>query len=266
MATPRTASRLIAIAASWVGYHEKASNSQLDDFTANSGSNNWNLFAKKLHEAGYYGGHNKNSFAWCECFVDYCFLMLCDEDREEAEGMQCQTGTLGAACPYSAKYYKAQGRLDSTPRAGDQVFFGNGDTYTHTGIVEKVDTSYIYTIEGNSGDMVKRHTYSRSSSYVRAFGHPYYEEDDEEATPAEEEHEETTLVTVTTFMLQEGSKGTAVAALQALLNMRNKSGLKVDSSFGPKTRNALKAYQTKKSLTADAIANAATWESLLNVE
>lgn len=210
----RTASELIAIAASWVGYHEKATNSQLEDFTANSGSKNWNIFAQKLYEAGYYQtGSNKNGFSWCDCFVDFCFLALCDGDKAAAEAMECQTGTLGAACPYSAMYYRKKGRLDTEPRAGDQVFFGNGDTYTHTGIVEKVDTSYIYTIEGNSDDQVKRHTYSRSSSYVRCFGHPLYEDEATEESnkgtnkgtgesSVSDKKQETTLVTLTTFMLR----------------------------------------------------------------
>ena len=60
---------IVAIALAEVGYREKATNSMLDDKTANSGSNNWTKYARDLAAAGYYNG-NKNGYAWCDCFVD----------------------------------------------------------------------------------------------------------------------------------------------------------------------------------------------------
>ena len=39
-----TAANLIKIAAAEIGYKEKASNSNLDDKTANAGSNNWTKY------------------------------------------------------------------------------------------------------------------------------------------------------------------------------------------------------------------------------
>ena len=60
---------IVAIALAEVGYREKATNSMLNDKTANSGSNNWTKYARDLAAAGYYNG-NKNGYAWCDCFVD----------------------------------------------------------------------------------------------------------------------------------------------------------------------------------------------------
>ena len=57
-----TVARLLAIAAAEIGYKEKASNSQLDDKTANAGSNDWTKYARDLYAAGYYNG-NKNGYA-----------------------------------------------------------------------------------------------------------------------------------------------------------------------------------------------------------
>ena len=48
-----TASKLVALAAQEVGYLEKATNSRLDDKTANAGRGNWTKYARDLYAAGY---------------------------------------------------------------------------------------------------------------------------------------------------------------------------------------------------------------------
>ena len=53
------------------------------------------------------------------------------------------------------------------PMAGDVVIF-SGDS--HTGIVESVSGDRVQTIEGNSGDMVKRRDYSVNDSYIVGWG------------------------------------------------------------------------------------------------
>ena len=91
----RTPENLIAIARNELGYKEKASNSNLDSKTANAGHNNYQKFGRDLHNAGYYNG-NKNGYAWCDQFVDWCFWTLCDHNKSEAEKMECQSGPYGA--------------------------------------------------------------------------------------------------------------------------------------------------------------------------
>ena len=54
-----TASKLIKIAEAELGYHEKASNSNLDSKTANSGNNNYQKYGRDLYKAGYYNGNKK---------------------------------------------------------------------------------------------------------------------------------------------------------------------------------------------------------------
>ena len=68
-----SADKVIKIALAEVGYREKASNAFLDDPQANAGSGNWTKYARDLAAAGYYNG-SKNGYAWCECFVDWCFF------------------------------------------------------------------------------------------------------------------------------------------------------------------------------------------------
>ncbi len=56
-----TANEAVNLAVSQIGYHEKASPNNLDDFTANSGSNNYTKYARELGIA--------NGNAWCATFV-----------------------------------------------------------------------------------------------------------------------------------------------------------------------------------------------------
>ena len=66
-------SDIVTIALAEVGYREKTSNAALDDKTANAGAANWTKYARDLAAAGYYNG-NKNGYAWCDVFVDWCFF------------------------------------------------------------------------------------------------------------------------------------------------------------------------------------------------
>lgn len=178
-----TAARLIAIAKAEIGYLEKASNSQLDDKKANAGSNNYTKYARDLYKAGYYNG-NKNGFAWCDIFVDWCFYKLCGDSRARAENLTCTTGDLGAGCEYSMRYYKEANRLYKSPQPGDQIFFGTSSKeVAHTGIVYKVDNKKVYTIEGNTssasgvianGGAVESKSYSLSYYKILGYGRPRY--------------------------------------------------------------------------------------------
>lgn len=168
-----TASKLLAIAAAEIGYKEKESNSQLDNKTANAGDNNYTKYARDLHAAGYYQA-NKNGYAWCDMFVDWCFLQLTGS-KEKGEYLECQTGLYGAGCVWSSDCYRRAGRFDKNPQPGDQIFFGKTDDEEHTGIVEKVENGKVYTIEGNASNQVKRCTYSLNSSYIVGYGHPRFD-------------------------------------------------------------------------------------------
>lgn len=264
-----TSAELLAIAVAEVGYLEKASNSQLDDKTANPGPGNMTKYSRDLYKAGYYGGHSKQGFAWCCCFVDWCFLQAANGDKGLAQNISCQSGIYGAACNYSAKYYKQAGRFDSVPSAGAQVYFGDSSSWKHTGLVEAVDASYIYTIEGNSSNGVNRRKYARTNKTILGYGHPLYSDDascadSEEPVEKPKEREDSTIVTVNTFVLRVGSRGNTVQTLQALLNYWDDAGLETDGSFGALTENAVLRYQQKNALDVDGVVGKQTWTALLN--
>ena len=175
--------KVIGIARAEEGYLEKKSNSQLDDKTANAGANNYTKYARDLDNiSGFYNG-KKQGFPWCDVFVDWCFVQAFGVDR--AKELLCQPSkSLGAGVGYSANYYKNKGQYHtSKPKAGDQIFFKN---FSHTGLVYKVDSTYVYTVEGNTsstsgvvanGGCVREKKYKLGSSSVEGYGRPKYKEE-----------------------------------------------------------------------------------------
>ena len=171
------ASKVIAVAAAEIGYKEKKSNAQLDDKTANAGSGNYTKYARDFDQKypQWYNG-KKNGYAWCDMFVDWCFLTA--YGYENALRLLCQPEkSAGAGCTYSLRYYKNKGQFHTSgPRPGDQIFFGTSQSdSSHTGIVEKVTASKVYTIEGNTSDQVARRNYALSNSRILGYGRPAYD-------------------------------------------------------------------------------------------
>ena len=265
-----TAKQLVAIAEAEIGYHEKATNANLDSKTANSGKSNYTKYSRDLHKAGYYNG-NKQGFDWCDQFVDWCFYQLCGRNKDKAEYLECQTGKYGAGCGFSLKYYKAAGRFDKTPKVGDQIFFkytNDDSTADHTGIVVRVTDSLVETIEGNSGSEVKRKAYQRTDKTIIGYGHPRYDAETATKAPAKEEVK---TVKIEMPILRKGSTGEAVKTLQRLLrqlqyvNADGKTYITVDGSFGSNTEAAVKRYQKNRGAkNPDGIVGEWTWNKLLN--
>lgn len=178
--------KLLQIAEAEVGYVEKASNSQLDSKTANPGSNNYTKYARDLDAIpGFYNG-KKNGYAWCDVFVDWLFVQAFGVDRAKA---LLNHGTCGAGCYFSAQYFKNIKRFfTSAPQAGDQIFFKDASgSMCHTGIVYKVDSSKVYTIEGNTssaagvvanGGCVARKEYVIGYSRIAGYGRPAYKQEE----------------------------------------------------------------------------------------
>ena len=175
--------KVIEVARKEVGYSEKASNSKLDSKTANAGYKNYTKYARDLDKvSGFYNG-KKNGFAWCDVFVDWCFYKA--YGTANAKRLLYQPSkSLGAGCEYSMQYYKKNGRFKTSPKIGDQIFFKNSKgEICHTGLVYKVDKTYVYTVEGNTssasgvvsdGGGVREKKYKRTSSSIAGYGRPAY--------------------------------------------------------------------------------------------
>lgn len=176
--------KLIATARGELGYLEKASNSQLDSKTANAGHANYTKYARDLDNWGVYHA-KKNGYAWCDMYVDWCFIQTFG--LETAMQMTFQPmGGYGAGCTASAQYYKEVRRFcENDPQPGDQIFFSKdgGKTMCHTGLVEKVANGRVYTIEGNTssapgvvenGGCVRNKSYSLDDPSIGGYGRPNF--------------------------------------------------------------------------------------------
>ena len=272
-----TPEKVIEVALSYVGYLEKASNSQLDDFKANAGSGNFTKFARDLDAIPGFYNTPKQGVSWCDVVVDAWFVYAFGVDA--AKKLLCQPDkSCGAGCLYSARYYKEKGQFHKTPKAGDQIFFIDGDgDVGHTGLVYKVDSLYVYTVEGNTspqsgvvgnGGGVYKKQYALSYSRIYGYGRPDYDNvlyDAPEAT--EPETAPKSDFSLEMRVLKYGCKGEDVKALQILLigNGCSCGEWGADGSFGTATEDAVKKYQRNNGLQVDGKAGPVTMSKLLGV-
>ncbi len=170
--------KLLEVAEQEVGYLEKETNSRLNDKIANVGSNNWTKYGQDLLKE--IGSPYTNGVAWCDMFVDWCFLKAFGKDKAKQ-----LLGGWSAYTPTSAQYFKNMNQwYTSKPVVGDIIFFKNTSRICHTGIVYKVDSTKVYTIEGNTsgtnglianGGGVCKKSYLLSYTNIAGYGRPKYD-------------------------------------------------------------------------------------------
>jgi cell wall-associated NlpC family hydrolase len=143
--------KVIAIAENEVGYIES--------------SNNGTKYGEEY-------GMNNN--AWCAMFVWWVFKHAGGESLYYG-------GKKTAYCPTLYKYYKSNGQLVSSPKAGDIIFFSynGGSSCNHVGLVvsDPDSSGKFYTVEGNAGsksDRVVKNSYKTTSSSILGYARPAY--------------------------------------------------------------------------------------------
>ena len=136
------------------------------------------LVAIALSQVGNVGGEPYWSWYgfsshvdWCACFVSWC--------ANECGYIEAGVIPRFAGCILGSNWFKSRGLWQDggyEPRAGDIIFFDwEDDGLTdHVGIVERVEGSRIYTVEGNSGDACRRNSYPIGSPVIYGFGCPAY--------------------------------------------------------------------------------------------
>ncbi|MBO6252365.1 MAG: peptidoglycan-binding protein, partial [Bacteroidaceae bacterium] len=236
-----------------LGYHEKNSNSNLDDKNANAGSGNYTKYARELDSMTNWYNGAKNGYAWCDIFVDWLFYKCFGS--EIGRQMICQPiRSAGAGCLYSAQYYKQAGKWHtSNPQPGDQIFFTYAPgEYSHTGIVEKVEGNSVITIEGNTSDMVARRSYPVNSGNIAGYGTPVWSL--ATGTPVTTTLNNPSGISGTTYaILKIGHKGDEVREIQ---NQLIKLGYSVgpdgaDGDYGSNTEKAVTKFQIDHLLEVD---------------
>ena len=140
------------------------------------GSGNGDLVAVAQSQVGNVGGAPYWSWygfssrvEWCAIFVSWC-----------AE--QCGLLDSGALPKFSGvgtgvNWFQSRGQWlpgSATPEPGMLIFFqwygSDSIIADHVGIVERVENGRVYTIEGNSGDMVRRNSYPVGYGEIKGSG------------------------------------------------------------------------------------------------
>ena len=170
MTTEKVINALIAVAKNEDGYLEKASNSQLDNKTANAGYNNYTKYWRDVKPEW-------NGYYWCAVFISWCFM--------KTFGLETAKKLLKhwpyVYCPTMADLFT----LHANPKVGDIVIFWSSKKkeFVHTGIVTKVNGDRFDTIEGNTssgssiianGGSVCAKTYLNSQMIGTKFCRPDY--------------------------------------------------------------------------------------------
>lgn len=150
--------KVIALATKEVGYKESGSN--ITKYAA--------YFDKEYPE---FYNTRKQGASWCDIFFDWLIVQV--YGKKAALGVLNQPlHSCGAGCSFSYSYYKEHSK---TPAVGYQIFFKDTKgKIVHTGIVYKVDSKKVYTIEGNKSDSVKKCSYNLNSSKIYGYGCPNY--------------------------------------------------------------------------------------------
>lgn len=257
-------SKILAVAKAEVGYLEKNDKSDLDSKTGGHvGGGNYTKYWRDLGLSSWQGQ------AWCDAFVKWCFMTA--YGKSHVKELTCG-GDTSFYTPTSAQYYKKAGRYDMTPQVGDQVFFKNSVRIHHTGLVYKVDSERIYTVEGNTSDGtaviangggVCKKSYLRTNVRIAGYGHPKYGVIEQE----EAKVGASIAIKVGVENVRRGSTGTSVLLLQEILKARGFYSGGLTWSCDKALVDAVKAYQKSRSgvLSVDGECGPRTWADLLGM-
>ncbi len=143
------------------------------------------MIEKALNEEGYVEGNNNYTkfgvwygeefgpeFAygeWCAMFVSWCANEAGISRRVVPKYALCSAG-MNWFVQRNLFEYKESGYK---PKVGDVIFFLS-DGAGHTGMVVKSDESRVYTIEGNTSNMVAQRNYPLDWHTITGYGTPNY--------------------------------------------------------------------------------------------
>lgn len=169
------AAAFIKEAEGWVGYLEKETDKNLEDFRANAGDENFTIFGR------WYG---LNGYAWCAMFVSYAAWKAGIPESVIPKQKSCTRDGVA----FFKKTGRWRPRAGYMPQPGDIIYFTNdgGRTAAHVGIVCMADASGVTTIEGNTngspalvpnGGGVAKKRYPLAYERIYGYGSPAYRDD-----------------------------------------------------------------------------------------
>ena len=128
--------------------------------------------AGEYYSSWYIGGYEgsdgwSEETPWCGCFISWAL--------EECSGyVQGQTPKFANVDKFWAEFVTSDSWKTSDPQPGEIIFFDwilDGEMNPeHVGVVFAADEKWVYTIEGNSNNLVKICKYSVENPYILGFG------------------------------------------------------------------------------------------------
>ena len=109
-----------------------------------------------------------NHVEWCACFVSWC--------ADQCGYLDSGAYPKFSGCVFGMQWFQQRSLwLDSStePAPGMLIFFDwatQDGVPDHVGIVEKVDSGMVYTVEGNSRDMCRQKQYTLGSGVILGYG------------------------------------------------------------------------------------------------
>ena len=205
--------------------------------------------------------------AWCAIFVTWV-MIVCNVAKEVVLRF--------ASCTAGMKWFIKQGRWKNakayggtyTPVPGILIFFSKGHKLTdpsHVGIVTKVTSTYVYTVEGNTSDAVHERKYLLNDPYIIGYGVPSYADNVKADTKDNDTGYQTievkkgdTLWGIAEKYLGSGSRYREIMSLNSLTNVTIHPGLVLNiPGTNTKANEAAKKTKTYTVKKGDTLWNIA---------
>ncbi len=248
------------------GYYEKKNGDAryltraVENFAANKGDANWTYMGKLC---------GVNPGQWCAMMVSTAVYEGCGSDKAAAKAAMwgvwpyTACNQLWEAAPEGMRHWsryqrQTKGRAGSeyAPQPGDVIVFSdNGTIRSHTGMVYASDGSYVYTYEGNSGNMARKRSYSLGSGYI--YGYVTLNLDGS-GVPSGIAQFQRRLGVAADGVYGPVTKAAAIRAHQTYLNEAFGAELIVDGVWGPATY-----YATRSVQKGDEDEDVTVWQGLL---
>ena len=238
----------------WLGYYEKASASY-------AGTRDKTAFEKNKGSANYtYAGKlcGCNPGAWCAMQVSTAIYEACGGDRSAAKAVMWgrwphyNCGTVfddalargRAHYSWYGRHHKGKPGGDYTPAPGDVIVFTDAwKTRDHTGMVYAVDSTYVYTYEGNSSNQARKRSYPLTSAYIYGYARPETESPARETEAGGIAGFQRWLGVADDGVYGPVTRRAAILAHQRAVNRRLGAGIDEDGSWGPETYYATGSLQ-----------------------
>ncbi|REE97302.1 peptidoglycan-binding protein [Thermomonospora umbrina] len=197
---------------------------------------------------------------WCDMAITYWARESGNEKAVLPGGDRAYTVWHAQDFQKADRWFK--GTTDNVNKAepGDIVFFDWGATNStgaidHVGIVEKVlGGGRLQTIEGNTGDAVRRRV--RSSSVIAGFGRPNY--DGKEPPPPSRPGTKAPKWPGRYLTQPPIMSGDDVRTWQTQMKKRGWR-LTADGRYGPRSEEVCRSFQREKGLKVDGVVGPQTW-------